>query len=86
MTSPSLIPKLKENPVDDITLGDITLGISPACKLKMLILSLLVQWYQAALKSEWHAPSQMERDEEVDKDGDEVEGCASTLGTMPDSD
>ena len=46
----------------------------------------LVEWYQAALKSDRHAPSQEERGEKVDEDGDAAEGGASALGAMPDKD
>ena len=35
----------------------------------------LVEWYNLAPKSDWHAPSKEERGEEVDEDGGEgVEG------------
>ena len=45
-----------------------------------------LEWYQAVPKSDRHVPSQEERGEEVDEDGEAGKGCESALSGLPDMD
>ena len=55
------------------------LKMAPGSEYTGFLKRKLVEWYQAAQKSDWHAPSQEERGEEIDEEWEAEERGASAV-------